>query len=61
MMRVNLEAFKQESLSDGDVIYDGYNSELNRLMLKISLKVYNLSRNSIDAYNLTINQNPELA
>lgn len=55
MMRVNLEAFKQESLSDGDVIYDGYNSELNRLMLKISLKVYNLSRNSIDAYNLTIN------
>ena len=27
MIRINLEAFKQESALDQDVIYDGYNSE----------------------------------
>lgn len=26
MIRINLEAFKQESLDDKDVLYDGYTS-----------------------------------
>ena len=42
-VRVNLEAFKMDSAQDRDVIYDGYNSEFNRIMLKLQLKTYNLN------------------
>ena len=42
-VRVNLEAFKMDSSQDRDVIYDGYNSEFNRIMLKLQLKTYNLN------------------
>ena len=58
MIRVNLEAFKQESVHDSDVIYDGYNSEFNRLMAKICFKIYNQTRNSVSNYSATEATNP---
>lgn len=33
-VRVNLEAYKQESLSEGDVVCDGYNSEISKILIK---------------------------
>ena len=58
MIRVNLEAFKQESVNDSDVIYDGYNSEFNRLMAKICFKIYNQTRSTVTNYSSTEATNP---
>ena len=56
-VRVNLEAYKQESLSEGDVVCDGYNSEISKILIKTGFQIYNMNQDTKKNYE-TANVKP---
>jgi len=50
MVRINLEAYSTECAGDSDVIYDGYHSLTQRILVKTQFAIYNSNANTISNY-----------
>ena len=37
-------------MGDSDTIYDGYNSEISRILIRTGFKIYNVNRDTITNY-----------